>query len=663
RAHHAGAGAGWLHPALRAHRAHHPPHGAAALGSGAADEHPACRAAATDGASSARGIRGARGEPVATLRTWRAAGGGSGGRRSLVRRAGGVRPADPVHAEVRSVDPGAPARDAGRARVRAENGAERITPGRRERGRAELASAVGASRPQCPPAVPGGPDEPGGGQEADAEGDQQDLTQCAVGRGVVTGDGVQQAHDRTVVAHRGGLWRGRGRLRLGAGDLRLLLRSLVHGLGLDDGLGGLLRGSLLRGRLLRSLLGGSVLGRTGLGLGLHLHGGPGLLLDRGSELLLGHVLLCALLGLQFLGRGRLLFGLLRGRGCLVTGSRATRAGVVLLVVLGALVSVALVVAVLVVAGVFGSVIGVVVIAFVAFALVVVLAWSTVVRGRLLAALTLCSGGRSLVASVGVALLRFVVLRVARRGRGVRWGAGGRRIGGRRWGSGRRRVRGLRSGDGGGRRLVASVGVALLRFVVLRVARRGRGLRWGAGRRRIVGRRRCAGRRRIVGRRRCAGRRRIVGRRRCVGRRRLLGRRRGLGGAGLGVGRLRGRRRRGARGLLGRRLAVAAGLRRRRRPLCRRPFRRHLLGATLLGAVLDGHDLSRLDRRILGILDRPLVLDQRGCIVRHRGHLVGGLPLALDAAGTVPVGGIGQCGKSGGRERDGESGGTCAEART
>src|SRR5699024_8685272 len=563
RAHHAGAGAGWLHPALRAHRAHHPPHGAAALGSGAADEHPACRAAATDGASSARGIRGARGEPVATLRTWRAAGGGSGGRRSLVRRAGGVRPADPVHAEVRSVDPGAPARDAGRARVRAENGAERITPGRRERGRAELASAVGASRPQRPPAVPGGPDEPGGGQEADAEGDQQDLTQCAVGRGVVTGDGVQQAHDRTVVAHRGGLWRGRGRLRLGAGDLRLLLRSLVHGLGLDDGLGGLLRGSLLRGRLLRSLLGGSVLGRTGLGLGLHLHGGPGLLLDRGSELLLGHVLLCALLGLQFLGRGRLLFGLLRGRGCLVTGSRATRAVVVLLVVLGALVSVALVVAVLVVAWVFGSVIGVVVIAFVAFALVVVLAWSTVVRGRLLAALTLCSGGRSLVASVGVALLRFVVLRVARRGRGLRWGAG---------------------------------------------------------------------------------------------RRRLLGRRRGLGGAGLGVGRLRGRRRRGARGLLGRRLAVAAGL--RRRPLCRRPFRRRLLGA-----VLDGHDLSRLDRRILGILDRPLVLDQRGCIVRHRGHLVGGLPLALDAAGTVAVGGIGQCGESGGRERDGESGGTCAEART
>src|SRR5699024_855381 len=165
----------------------------------------------------------------------------------------------------------------------------------------------------------------------------------------------------------------------------------------------------------------------------------------------------------FLGRGRLLFGLLRGRGCLVTGSRATRAVVVLLVVLGALVSVALVVAVLVVAWVFGSVIGVVVIALVAFALVVVLAWSTVVRGRLLAALTLC---------------------------------------------------------GGGRRLVASVGVALLRFVVLRVARRGRGLRWGAGRRRIVGRRRCAGRRRIVGRRRCAGRRRIVGRRRCVGRRRL-----------------------------------------------------------------------------------------------------------------------------------------------
>src|SRR5699024_10478364 len=163
---------------------------------------------------------------------------------------------------------------------------------------------------------------------------------------------------------------------------------------------------------------------------------------------------------------------------------------------------------------------VVVIALVAFALVVVLAWSTVVRGRLLAALTLCSGGRSLVASVGVALLRFVVLRVARRGRGLRWGA---------------------------------------------------------------------------------GRRRIVGCRRCVGRRRLLGRRRGLGGAGLGVGRLRGRRRPGARGLLGRRLAVAAGLRRRRRPLCRRPFRRHLLGATLLGAVLDGHDLSRLDRRILGIL--------------------------------------------------------------
>src|SRR5699024_7104715 len=279
----------------------------------------------------------------------------------------------------------------------------------------------------------------------------------------------------------------------------------------------------LRGRLLRSLLGGSVLGRTGLGLGLHLHGGPGLLLDRGSELLLGHVLLCALLGLQFLGRGRLLFGLLRGRGCLVTGSRATRAVVVLLVVLGALVSVALVVA-----WVFGSALvafafvafalvafAFVAFAFVAFALVVVLAWGTVVRGRLLAALTLCSGGRS---------------------------------------------------------LVASVGVALLRFVVLRVARRGRGLRWGAGRRRIVGRRRCAGRRRIVGRRRCAGRRRIVGRRRCVGRRRLLGRRRGLGGAGLGVGRLRGRRRRGARGLLGRRLAVAAGLRRRRRPLCRRPFR-------------------------------------------------------------------------------------------
>src|SRR5699024_6872612 len=252
-------------------------------------------------------------------------------------------------------------------------------------------------------------------------------------------------------------------------------RSRVHGLGLADGLGGLLRGSLLRGRLLRSLLGGSVLGRTGLGLGLHLHGGPGLLLDRGNELLLGHVLLCALLGLQFLGRGRLLFGLLRGRGCLVTGSRATRAVVVLLVVLGALVSVALVVAVLVVACVFGSVIGVVVIALVAFALVVVLAWGTVVRGRLLAALTLCSGGRSLVASVRVALLRFVVLRVARRG-----GGPGRLLG----------------------RLVA----------------------------------------------------RLLGR--------LPGRRRGLGGAGLGVGRLRGRRRRGARGLLGRRLAVAAGLRRR-----------------------------------------------------------------------------------------------------
>src|SRR5699024_8502520 len=336
----------------------------------------------------------------------------------------------------------------------------------------------------------------------------------------------------------------------------------------------------LRGRLLRSLLGGSVLGRTGLGLGLHLHGGPGLLLDRGSELLLGHVLLCALLGLQFLGRGRLLFGLLRGRGCLVTGSRATRAVVVLLVVLGALVSVALVVAVLVVAWVFGSVIGVVVIALVAFALVVVLAWGTVVRGRLLAALTLCSGGRSLVASVRVALLRFVVLRVARRG-----GGPGRLLG-----------------------------------------------------RRFVGRR-------FVGRR-------FVGRRRCVGRRRLLGRRRGLG-----VGRLRGRRRRGARGLLGRRLAVAAGLRRRRRPLCRRPFRRRLLGATLLGVVLAGHDPSPPHPQHLG------VLDQRGCIVRHRGHLVGGLPLALDAAGTVAVGGIGQCGESGGRERDGESGGTCAEART
>src|SRR5699024_2934380 len=203
-------------------------------------------------------------------------------------------------------------------------------------------------------------------------------------------------------------------------------------------------------------------------------GGPGLLLDRGSELLLGHVLLCALLGLQFLGRGRLLFGLLRGRGCLVTGSRATRAVVVLLVVLGALVSVALVVAVLVVAWVFGSVIGVVVIALVAFALVVVLAWSTVVRGRLLAALTLCSGGRSLVASVGVALLRFVVLRVARRGGGY-----GRLLG----------------------RLVA----------------------------------------RLLGR--------LVAR--------LLGRRRGLG-----VGRLRGRRRRGARGVVGRRDAPPPGLPRR-----------------------------------------------------------------------------------------------------
>src|SRR5699024_1507669 len=140
---------------------------------------------------------------------------------------------------------------------------------------------------------------------------------------------------------------------------------------------------------------------------------------------LRHCLLCALLGLQFLGRGRLLFGLLRGRGCLVTGSRATRAVVVLLVVLGALVSVALVVAVLVVAWVFGSALvafafvafAFVAFAFVAFALVVVLAWGTVVRGRLLAALTLCSGGRSLVASVRVALLRFVVLRVARRGGG------------------------------------------------------------------------------------------------------------------------------------------------------------------------------------------------------------------------------------------------------
>src|SRR5699024_12715155 len=96
------------------------------------------------------------------------------------------------------------------------------------------------------------------------------------------------------------------------------------------------------------------------------------------------------------------------------------------------------------------VIGVVVIALVAFALVVVLAWSTVVRGRLLAALTLCSGGRSLVASVGVALLRFVVLRVARRGRGLRWGAGRRRLVGRRRCAGMRRLGGAR-GVGGRRR--------------------------------------------------------------------------------------------------------------------------------------------------------------------------------------------------------------------
>src|SRR5699024_11170147 len=95
-------------------------------------------------------------------------------------------------------------------------------------------------------------------------------------------------------------------------------------------------------------------------------------------------------------------------------------------------------------------------AFVAFALVVVLAWGTVVRGRLLAALTLCSGGRSLVASVRVALLRFVVLRVARRG-----GGPGRLLG-------RRFV---------GRRFVG---------------------------RRFVGRRRCVGRRRLLGRRRGLG---------------------------------------------------------------------------------------------------------------------------------------------------------------
>src|SRR5699024_795330 len=80
-------------------------------------------------------------------------------------------------------------------------------------------------------------------------------------------------------------------------------------------------------------------------------------------------------------------------------------------------------------------------------------------------------------------------------------------------------------------------------------------------------------------------------------------------------------------------------------------------------VLDGQYAWRRARRVLWIFDLPLVHDQRGWVVRHRGHLVGGLPLALDAAGTVAVGGIGQCGESGGRERDGESGGTCAEART
>src|SRR5699024_7297794 len=148
-----------------------------------------------------------------------------------------------------------------------------------------------------------------------------------------------------VVAHRGGLWRGRGRLRLGGGDLRLLLRSLVPGRGLADGPGGPPPGSPPRGRLLRTPLRGGGLRRAWLGPAPPLPGRARPLLGRGSELLLGHVLLCARLGLQFLGRGRLLFGLLRGRGCLVTGSRATRAVVVLLVVLGALVSVALVVAV------------------------------------------------------------------------------------------------------------------------------------------------------------------------------------------------------------------------------------------------------------------------------------------------------------------------------
>src|SRR5699024_1172566 len=204
---------------------------------------------------------------------------------------------------------------------------------RRARARAESDSVVGAPRSQRPPAVPGGAAESGGGQEADAEGDQQDLTHRAVGGGIVAGDGVQQPHDRAVVAHGGGLRRGRGCLRRGAGDLRLLLlvRFVLRG-GLDERCGALLRGSLLRSLLLD----GSLLSGLGLGLGLHLHGGCGLLLDRGSGRLLGHVLLGAILRLRLRGRlfgllrlrlrsRRRLLGPLRGRRRLVAGRRAVGA--------------------------------------------------------------------------------------------------------------------------------------------------------------------------------------------------------------------------------------------------------------------------------------------------------------------------------------------------
>src|SRR5699024_5944937 len=107
------------------------------------------------------------------------------------------------------------------------------------------------------------------------------------------------------------------------------------------------------------------------------------------------------------------------------------------------------------------------------------------------------------------------------------------------------------------------------------------------------------------------------------------------------------------------------------------LRRLLLGGRFLGVILDGRDLGRLDRGILGVVDlhrilgrrgcivrrRGCVVRRRGCVVRRRGLLIRGLLLALDAAGPVIPGGIGQGGESGGGERDGKGGRAGAEART